>query len=253
MTPAELQLNSLAVGDYIRQLGHASLADYQKWYGLRDDGVIGPITSSLLAEPRCGVPDFAGAEKAQWPRSCMIVPVAYEFDRIDANIAAQAWKMALDKWTEVCGVVLELVDGLNNGKIWATDGPLPGSTLAWSFLANDRCNARLEQRYDTTISYTVEFLTKIIFHEVGHALGLGHSNRRSDIMWPSISGTPWSAYPSQNDINRVVQRYGEPEPIPEPPTTPEKPKVLFTTPPAREGQTFSLVTGKTTNGGVIEI
>lgn len=215
----ELVVSQADIEQYVQGLGHNSLRAYQEWYGLKPDGVVGPITSTIMAERRCGVPDFAGGpEKAQWPRSCMEVPVAYDFDRIDANIASESWQLALDKWNEVCGITLELVQGLRNGKIWATDGALPGSTLAWSFLANDSCGSRLEQRYDTTISYTVEFLTKIIFHEVGHALGLQHSNRRADIMFPSIGPAPWSSYPSENDVRRVVDRYGEaPEPPPPPP------------------------------------
>lgn len=245
MTPAELQLNSVAVQDYVQQLGHASLAEYQKWFGLRDDGIIGPVTSSLLCEPRCGVPDFAGPETAQWPRSCMTVPVSYDFDRINSVIAEQAWKLATDKWTEVCGVVLELVD--DNGKIWATDGPLPGPTLAWSFLANDSCNARLEQRYDTTISYTVEFLLKIIFHELGHALGLGHTNNRADIMFPSIGSQPWSVYPSLNDVARVVQRYGEPTEPPAPP--PDKPIVIAEFEAVEAGQKFVVLSGEKPDDG----
>lgn len=43
----------------------------------------------------------------------------------------------------------------NNGNthVWATNGPLPGSTLAWSMLANGSCSQRAEQRYDTTVRW----------------------------------------------------------------------------------------------------
>ena len=189
MTPADIPLDFAIVGSYVRQLGHVSIKSYQAWNDLKPDGIVGPITSSYLMAPRCGVPDFAGGpEKAQWPTSCQDVTVSYDFDQIDSGIAEQAWLQALIKWNEVCGINLNLTD--QRGQIWATDGPLPGSTLAWSFLANDSCNASLEQRYDTTISYTVGFLAKIILHEVGHALGLQYSNRRADILYPSISGDP---------------------------------------------------------------
>lgn len=214
----ELAIDQTAIDHYVQGLGHADLKAYQEWYGLKPDGIVGPITSTIMAEPRCGVPDFAGVEEAQWPRNCMVVTVSYDFDSINSNLAADAWKMALDKWNEVCGITLDLLAlGSARGQIWATDGPLPGSTLAWSFLANDSCNASLEQRYDTTIRYTIEFLAKIIFHEIGHACGLGHSNRRDDIMFPSIGPAPWSSYPSQNDIRRMIQRYGEAAPPPPPP------------------------------------
>ena len=245
--PAELNLSRASVDGYVVQLGHADLPAYQEWYGLKPDNIIGPITSSHLSEPRCGVPDFIGAETAQWPQSCMEVPTTYDFDRIDADISEKAWKLATNKWNEVCGITLQLDIG-RDGKIWATDGPLPGSTLAWSFLANDNCNARLEQRYDTTISYTVGFLTKIIFHELGHAVGLQHSRKREDIMFASIGSAPWSSYPSQNDIDRVVARYGEPTPT-DPPTDPEKPEVIVEFTAKKVGQKFVLLTGKEPDNG----
>ena len=219
----ELEVSHKKATKYVKRLGHADLSRYQEWYGMEPDDILGPITLSQLMQPRCGVPDFAGREEAKWPTSCRHVTVTYDFDSISSVIAAAAWKLALDKWNEVCGINLDLVRNNSRGQIWATDGPLPGSTLAWSFLANDSCDAKLQQKYDTTTSYTVEFLTKIIFHEVGHALGLQHTNRRADIMYPSISGAPWSNYPSENDISRVVSRYGEPEPVPEPPTPPDTP------------------------------
>lgn len=52
-------------------------------------------------------------------------------------------------------IVLKLVDwhGDSGTHIWAKLGALPGSTLAWSMLANGSCSQRAEQRYDTTISW----------------------------------------------------------------------------------------------------
>jgi len=247
MKPAELQLGDVAVVDYVQQLGHADLPAYQEWYGLKPDNIVGPITSSLLAEPRCGVPDFAGAEKAQIPRECMEVSVTYDFDSIDAEIAAAAWKLATDKWNEFCGITMNLSKG-TGGTIWATDGPLPGSTLAWSFLPTDRCDERMEQRYDTTISYVIEFLAKIILHELGHGAGLRHTNSRLDIMFASIGPAPLNSYPSEADIRRMVQRYGDPtEPPPPPP--PGKPKVIFEFTAKEAGQKFALLTGADPDDG----
>ena len=240
----QLAASPQAVEDYVKELGHANLISFQAWYGLKPDGIVGDRTSSLLSERRCGVPDFAGAKEAQWPRSCMVVPVAYDFDSIPGSIAAQAWALGLKFWNDICGVELRLVDGISNGKIWATDGPLLGPVLAWSELARDRCDDRLEQRYDTTITYSIDFLAKIIAHELGHAIGHQHSNDRRDLLFPSIGNAPFSAYPGPGDVREAVKRYG-------PPTKPPpdiKPEVLLEW-VAEAGQRFALLSGNKPDGG----
>lgn len=240
MIPAELQLDSVNVTDYVQQLGHADLPAYQAWYGLTPDNVIGPITSSLLTEDRCGVGDFAGAENAQWPRSCMGVTVAYDFSSIPADIAKAAWKLAIEMWNRACGITLEMIGRVSEAMIWATDGPLPGAVLAWSELARDRCDSRLEQRYDTTISYVIDFLAKIIGHELGHALGLNHSRSRADLLFSSIGNAPFSTYPGPGDLREVLRRYGEPTKPPTPPT-PDKPTVIAEFEATEAGQKFAVV------------
>ena len=244
MIVPQLETSLDAVIDYVQELGHADLASYQEWYGLKPDGIAGPLTSSLLSERRCGVPDFAGAENAQWPRSCMDVPVAYSFASIDADIAAQAWALGIKFWNDICGIKLQLVDDFDSGKIIATDGPLPGPVLAWSELARDRCDDLLKQLYDTTIRYVVDFLAKIIAHELGHAIGLQHSNDRRDILFSSIGDAPLSSYPGPGDRRESGNRYGEPT---EPPD--EKPEVLYFWAAEYVGQKFMVTTSKKPDGG----
>ena len=245
----ELEMSRAGIDRYVVALGHSDLASYQEWYGLKPDDIVGPITSSQLAERRCGMPDFAGGrEGAQWPRLCMEVPAAYEFSSIPADIAKQAWKLAIEMWNKVCGITLELIESLANAKIWATDGPLPGPVLAWSELARDRCTDRLEQRYDTTISYVVDFLAKIIGHELGHALGLQHSRDRADLLFSSIGNAPFSSYPGPGDLREVLKRYGEPDEPPTPPE-PDKPIVVAKFVASKVGQEFTVLTGKKSDGG----
>lgn len=198
-----------------KRYGHDSIADFQRWHGLVPDDDPGPVTQSVLLAPRCGVPETFGAEPAQWPRDCLDVTCAYRFSRrlnLDDDEVDRAWREALGFWNRICGIRLGLIRDLDAAKIWATSGPLPGSTLAWSYLANDNCAARLEQRYDTTHDWTYDVIRKTIGHEIGHAIGLPHTKDKRNLLYPSITNRRWEDYPGPGDLAAVRQRYGPPRP-----------------------------------------
>ena len=210
-----------------RLYGFSGVTDYQIWHGLEPDGVAGPVTTASMVAPRCGLPDYQMArppEEGSWPRQCLDVATSY---RLQLNLGAEeiksAWETALGLWNQSCGIKLTLIQSMGESQIWATSGPLPGSTLAWSYLPNGNCGERLEQRYDTGPTWDHDFLAKTMLHELGHALGLTHTQSQADIMYPAITGRPLSVYPSPNDIRRVVNFYGEgsPDPGPDPDPDPD--------------------------------
>lgn len=190
------------------------------------DGDIGPATQWLLNRPRCGVPEFGNEQEANWPDDCRReITVSYNFDQlnVDAATIRKAWELALASWEAVVDLKFQIQDTFSTGtRIWANDGPLPGSTLAWSMLAQNNCSARLEQRYDTLVTWHLEFLQSTICHEVGHALGCQHLRTRQSIMYPSITDV---VTPQAADIQQMVQlgyqrRTGPAPPPPGPPVPP---------------------------------
>lgn len=46
-------------------------------------------------------------------------------------------------------------------------------------------------------------------HEIGHAIGLEHSERRDAIMWPWFEGYRANVKLKQDDINGIQSIYGE--------------------------------------------
>lgn len=205
--------------------GFKTIAAYQDWHGLKPDGIPGPVTTTSMVQPRCGRPDYEEArppEESSWPRRCMDVTCSYKLAlNLGDDVIQSAWNKALTMWNQVCGINLRLSEDFDSASIWATSGPLSGSTLAWSYLPNGNCRERLEQRYDSEQRWGHDYLAKTILHEIGHAIGLSHSRSKADIMYPSITGAPVDSYPGDGDTAKVVDRYGRPnlpdgpDPVPE--------------------------------------
>lgn len=248
----EADLPTLAIDDHVVREAAQSYQTYfveildsltQQIHG-RDpvlDGEIGPATSKLLEMPRCGVPEFGNRAEANWPTDCRNeITVSYDFDSINATVASAAWPQALKAWVDRIELMFDLKTQFSQStRIWATDGPLPGSTLAWSMLATSSCNARLEQRYDTTINWSVTYLSSTIVHEVGHALGLNHINNRNAIMYPSISNI---TVPGEPDVAAMVQLGYKRRTTPVPPPPGPTPGGLWTGElKSVEGQRITLV------------
>ncbi len=117
---------------------------------------------------------------------------------------------------------------LDGGGSVLADMVLPNPEQNNAATAGDR-SRQLRGRFDTgdARSYANDdFFKKVFIHEVGHALGLGHSNSRSDIMFPSILNTELN--PGPGDLNELHARYGQPtpktDPEPDEPKDPSDPK-----------------------------
>ena len=194
------------------------------------DGVIGPATAAVINSRFCMVPDFANREEARWPDSCSKdITVSWNFDNMPGASKAEtdaAWE-SLSTYTELFNLRIVLAKGrYPQTRIHASLKRLPGSTLAWSFLPNNNCSSRLEQAYDSTVSWSKESLrVGTIRHEVGHALGMNHTpSDRNSVMYPSMNG---QFELNETDIRNMLglgykRRTGPPPPDPD---TPAEPKV----------------------------
>ena len=170
-----------------------------------------------------------------------INPVTYSIvncpSSVDCDAAHAAAQQAVEAWDEVSGLSLEPVP--QDGDIvilWASgyhgdgfpfDGP--GGILGHTFYPLEYLgpwagDVHLDMDEQWTLDAPNDDQTHLpttVMHEVGHALGLGHSRDPEALMWAEYDGVRTLA---EDDIAGIQALYGPPEPVPEPEPSPESPE-----------------------------
>jgi hypothetical protein len=215
------------------------------------DGEVGPATELLFKTPRCGMPDFlipdvpekatlwngphqdnvlpeSAIEAANWPGSCRN---DLKFNMLFTSLPGLDDQETTTAFTVMCNIWTRCVDDLKI-RIWreqqdaqkldiyAEKMPLPGGTLAWSYLARNTCQVSLQQKYDTTVRWSLAQLVATATHEVGHALGMNHNRQSGSLLYPSITSAlinrwGWPAAIDLTQMQRLGYQVSD--------TTPERP------------------------------
>lgn len=216
-----------------------AIRELQQRRGLEITGVLDRSTVRAIMAPRCGCPDFvdptnpehagylrlqAAIAAGRWNKAVVtwrIVKYLKGFQSTQDDIIAAACQ----SWMDVSGIILKQAPAnanpdivISSGRTRRDDFDGPGGTLAWAYLPQGN-DAQLQLKFDESESWNSDILMEnVACHELGHILGLDHSNQQSALMAPYYN--PQVATPQpRDDIPRIQKLYGA-APTPPTPTDP---------------------------------
>ncbi|KAL5805500.1 hypothetical protein ACOSQ3_028403 [Xanthoceras sorbifolium] len=209
--------------DEFDELLESAVRTYQLNFHVKSSGVLDWKTLSKMAMPRCGVADIVNGTNwmkkthhhhasgspfhtvshysffegtPRWPASQTSLTYAFLPGTVGDAIGPVA--RAFETWQANTHFRFSRVEDSTNADIkigFATgdhgDGSTfdgPGGILAHAFApTNGRLHFDADERWAVGAVPGASDLETVALHEIGHLLGLGHSEVEGAIMWPSIT------------------------------------------------------------------
>ncbi|KAI3454551.1 hypothetical protein Pfo_011214 [Paulownia fortunei] len=187
-----------------------ALRKYQEFYNLNITGILDPNTITKMHEPRCGMPDFYNDRNTsfhmvshysffpgypRWHKRYL----KYAFNKNVKEEAVLPLERAMQEWASVTLFKFFRVKSLNQANIRVSflrghhgdglpfDGPNPKGGLAHAFPPPDgRVHFDAAQNWSDSGDENAFDIQTIGLHEMGHALGLGHSNVHQAVMYATV-------------------------------------------------------------------
>ena len=183
------------VGTRSGQKIERAILKFQKLAGLKLTGVLDTKTKDMMESPRCGVKDvianYVIEAFSMWQKASNLV-----FTRI--NSAPADIEISFAKYEHGDG---EPFDG---------QGPI----LAHAFFPKDGGDMHVDDSENWTVDeFNGKDLMQTVVHELGHSLGLEHSDVSSSVMAPFYRGWDPFLQLTQDDEQAIASLYGEKEKV----------------------------------------
>ena len=184
------------------------------------------VSASEGNVPFCGVRDKLTVSDLRrpnkWDRENFRYVITGRDNDLEKKVWDQQFSMAFDSWSQVTPLTFEQVESGEEYDIIITVSGRKkenfgrrGGVLAWAQLPPSRdFDGTLVSKFDTAENWVLpEFsnegtvLRSVAAHEIGHLLGLDHSNDPNSLMFPYINN---ALEPKEDDIRKIQRLYGNP-------------------------------------------
>ncbi|KFV87416.1 Stromelysin-1 [Struthio camelus australis] len=217
------------------------IREMQSFFGLEVTGELNSQTLDVMKQPRCGIPDVRSystfPRSPKWRREDVTYRILnYTPDMLQADVE-EAIAKAFQLWSSVtplrftrlhsgeADIMISFASQFH-GDFYSFDGP--GGTLAHAYPPGNGIGG--DAHFDEDENWT-KFTTAngynlflVAAHELGHSLGLGHSNVFGALMYPIYMARDTRDYRlPQDDIDGIQSLYEAPTEVPPsiPPTRAE--------------------------------
>ncbi|KFQ23588.1 Stromelysin-1 [Merops nubicus] len=210
-----------------KNLNHMAdkIREMQSFFGLEVTGKLNHKTLDMMKKPRCGIPDVHSystfPQSPRWKKEDVTYRILnYTPDMLQADVE-EAIAKAFQLWSSVtplrftrlysgqADIMISFAAGFH-GDFYSFDGP--GGTLAHAYPPGSGIGGDAhfdeDENWTKFTTYSGYNLFLVAAHELGHSLGLGHSNVFGALMYPIYMARDSRDYRlPQDDIDGIQALY----------------------------------------------
>uniref|UniRef100_A0A8B9FJF4 Peptidase metallopeptidase domain-containing protein n=1 Tax=Amazona collaria TaxID=241587 RepID=A0A8B9FJF4_9PSIT len=203
------------------------IREMQSFFGLEVTGELNRKTVDIMKQPRCGIPDVRSystfPHSPRWKKEDVTYRILnYTPDMLQEDVE-EAIAKAFQLWSSVtplrfirlysgqADIMISFASGFH-GDFYSFDGP--GGTLAHAYPPGSGIGGDAhfdeDENWTKFTTYSGYNLFLVAAHELGHSLGLGHSNVFGALMYPIYMARDTRNYRlPQDDIDGIQALYGK--------------------------------------------